>query len=257
MMKDGPVARVLEMVRQRTGKAVRLESDPQMPPNFARLEIARGGAPFHLIALHPDSLSEPDYWVAFHAGGLLRRFAVPAAQRREFAERPKADDTVRGWVQTDPKTGHFPRSLHPGWIQLIRSGLLSQLESTPGGLRVDEWIHREFPELVRLQLRNVESYLKDITGGLLPEVQRAMPTEALRTSLGMNAAFASYWARVLDRPKLIEPYRAVGGDELGAALLEAWDRIPSGPEADYDLVDAWAELLGMTGWYQWLDGPSS
>jgi hypothetical protein len=48
-----------------------------------------------------------------------------------------------------------------------------------------------------------------------------MPAEAPRASLGMNAAFALYWARTLDLPQVVIPYRAAGFEKGRNALLKA------------------------------------
>jgi hypothetical protein len=253
MMKAGPAAQVLRLVHERTGKPVHVEPDRGLPPNvLAKLDVARGGSPVHRIGIQPSAINEPDYLIVFQAGFLLRRFAVLPAHRCDFAERPKANDTVRRWVENNPNARSIVSGSNPQLIRLLCSGLLNQLRSMPVGLRVDDWIRREYPELATLQRKALDRQLNDNAAGLQPEVQRAMPAEALRASLGMNAAFALYWARSLSLPQLVIPYRAAGYEKIGIGLLEEWDRIPSGPESDDDLVDAWANPLGMADWYQWM-----
>ena len=86
-MKNGPAAQVLRLVRGRTGKPVHVEPARNLPPNvLAKLDVARGASPIHRIAIHPSAINEPDYLIVFQAGYLLRRFAVPAGQRLDFAE---------------------------------------------------------------------------------------------------------------------------------------------------------------------------
>jgi hypothetical protein len=257
MMRNGSAAQVLAWVHERTGKPVRVEPDRALPPEApAQLIPARGGAPFHRIAIHPGVIQQPEYHVVFQAGLFLRRWAVPPALRRDFAERPKADETARRWMLDHPHARNVIDATHPRLIRLLCSGLLRQLQTTPLGLRVDDWIRRDHPDLAPLQRKAIERQLNDNAAGLRPEVQRAMPGEALRASLGMNAAFALYWSRALDLPRLVIPYRTAGYEKVGIALLDAWDRIPSGPEADDDLVDAWADLLAVRDWYQWIEEPA-
>lgn len=254
MTMEGPAAQVLQLVRERTGKPVHVEPDRSLPPNvLAQLDVARGGAPVHRIAIHPSVINEPDYLIVFQAGFLLRRFAMPPSERRDFSERPKAEETVWRWVHNNPNARHLVGAINPQLIRFLCSGLLSQLRSMPVGLRVDDWIRTEFPELATLQRQALDRQLNDNAAGLRPEVQRAMPAEAVRASLGMNAAFALYWARTLDIPQIVIPYRAAGFEKVGAALLEVWDEVSSGPEADGALVDAWAQRLGMADWYQWIE----
>jgi hypothetical protein len=68
----------------------------------------------------------------------------------------------------------------------------------------------------------------------------------------MNAAFALYWADKLQDPSIVLPYRSIAADADGKALLAVFGRADSSPIADWSLVDAWAEELGLRGWYQWM-----
>ncbi len=254
MMKDGPAAQVLQLVRERTGKSVHVEPDPSFPANvLARLDVARGPVPVHRIAIHPSVVDAPEYLIVFQAGFLLRRFAMAAEQRRDFAETKQGEETVRGWVEGSPKSAHFDPRSTPRLVRFLASGLLSQLRSVPVGLRVDAWVRREFPELAALQRKALDKHLNYNAAGLRPEVQRAMPDDALRASLGMNAAFGLFWARLLDLPQFVLPYRAAGYEKLGARLLEAWDNCPPEPANDCRLVDAWAAVMGISGWYEWIE----
>jgi hypothetical protein len=65
----------------------------------------------------------------------------------------------------------------------------------------------------------------------------------------MNAAFAAFWAAELDEPRLSIPYSVLGADKIGRSLLAQLDEIPDEPARDRDLIDGWAQLLGLTGYY--------
>jgi hypothetical protein len=65
------------------------------------------------------------------------------------------------------------------------------------------------------------------------------------------AAYALLADRLLGKESYAIPYRATGVAAHGRELLAIFDNAPSGPEHDCDLVDAWAQAIGMTGWYRW------
>jgi hypothetical protein len=70
--------------------------------------------------------------------------------------------------------------------------------------------------------------------------------------LGPVAACALFADRLLGRSTYAIPYRAAGALELGAELLAIVDRVPPGAAHDRELVDAWADAMGMNGWYAWI-----
>lgn len=47
----------------------------------------------------------------------------------------------------------------------------------------------------------------------------------------------------------VERHRQI---DLGRKLLRAWLEIDSAPDHDRELVDAWADILGLRGWYAWV-----
>ena len=47
------------------------------------------------------------------------------------------------------------------------------------------------------------------------------------------------------------PYRAAGVMGMGETLRQVSAETPTGPEHDRALIDAWAQALGLSSWYQW------
>jgi hypothetical protein len=69
--------------------------------------------------------------------------------------------------------------------------------------------------------------------------------------LAMPAAHALFTDRLLGREHFQTPYVAAGLCVLGADLLRIWDETPGDPVHDRALIDHWAALLGLQGWYRW------
>jgi hypothetical protein len=69
--------------------------------------------------------------------------------------------------------------------------------------------------------------------------------------LGMPAAYALLADQLLGTGVYAIPYRAAGVMGMGEALRDAGAAVPQGPEHDRALIDAWAQALGMSSWYQW------
>jgi hypothetical protein len=70
--------------------------------------------------------------------------------------------------------------------------------------------------------------------------------------LAPAAAYALFADRLSATNRFAIPFEAVGAVTDGKTLLNLFDAIPDGSAHDRQLVDAWAERLGMTSWYEWV-----
>jgi len=134
--------------------------------------------------------------------------------------------------------------------QLLQ-GLITHLYSIAVGLRVSESLTIEYPELLELETQHVERELKTNLEVLSDKVREMMPREVFDATHKINAAYALYWSRRLERTEIIIPYRLHGFESAGNELLNIFESIRGEPAHDYELVDAWAEYLGIH-WYVWV-----
>ena len=81
---------------------------------------------------------------------------------------------------------------------------------------------------------------------------RVSPPKIYDASEAITAAFATFWADRLNQPQLALPFKAAGYLQAGQELLAIWKSTPDVAENDRTIVDAWAEKLGIAGWYQWV-----
>jgi hypothetical protein len=251
------VEKVLRLVEARTGLPVHVQPDASLPANLlAKVTMARGKMPFHQVDYQPDRSASPDYLIVFQCGFILRHYGVAPTDRVDFTGTPLAEQTVQDWVQNNPKTPSIAKSSADGLTNFLFQGILSQLRSVPVGMRVDLWILNEYPELEPLQRAAVMKQLEDNVAGLRPQVQAMMPDQALAANLSMSAAYSLFWAEKLGQPQLTLPYRASGHLEAGDALYEIWRNVPSDPGQDRNLIDRWANKLGVQRWYQWVPSQS-
>ena len=102
------------------------------------------------------------------------------------------------------------------------------LRSFAIGMRIDQWLADDHPELRALQAQGIEA--------LQQENLRLLSQRAGRLAIPVP---------------LLAPL-AAGALDAGAELLAIVDRLPPGPAHDRELVDAWAAAIGMTGWYTWV-----
>ncbi len=87
--------------------------------------------------------------------------------------------------------------------------------------------------------------------GLSDKMREMMPQKVYDATHKINTAYALYWSNRLERPEIANPYRLHGFESAGNELLQIFASVPGDPAHDYELVDEWAEALGIRDWYVW------
>jgi len=67
----------------------------------------------------------------------------------------------------------------------------------------------------------------------------------------LNAAQAFQTAELLGVPPLAIPYQAAWFEALGRELIAITRAEPTTADSDREIVDGWAEKLGLSRWYVW------
>ena len=239
---------ILRQVEEKTGRSIQFIRDDSMTM-LASLQFARNGADFHVLRYQPNN--DPiDYVVAFQAGFVLRLFDNPPDQRFDFAPKPDAPIKIetlllKGKTLTGEDTGNLP-----GAAEMIAKWALLNLRSLPIGMRIDQWIAAEHPNLKELQAKSIEFQTHQNTSLLSSKIKGfEIPTSLM----GPIAAYALFADRLLNTTTNAIPFEAIGLQEQGNTLLKLWDKTPSDAKHDWALVDAWAKVCGLAGWYDWLE----
>jgi hypothetical protein len=73
----------------------------------------------------------------------------------------------------------------------------------------------------------------------------------VKASRAMNAAQAFQTAELLGLPPLAIPYQAAGFDALARELISITRAEPITVDPDREIIDGWAEALGLARWYVW------
>jgi hypothetical protein len=119
------------------------------------------------------------------------------------------------------------------------------------GLRVSDRLTLDYPELLEFESQHVEHELKMNVEGLSDQVRELLPREVFEATHKINAAYALYWSRRLERPEIVNPYRSHGFERAGNELLRIAERVPRNEAHDYEFVDEWGKFLGIHDWYIW------
>lgn len=241
--------RILAKVEEQTHVPVQVLNESSLPVP-ARVLMARDQMRAHMVSVNPTH-PLADYYVAFAAAFILRLYDTKAEERCLFGE------SGRGLRQLEREPlpvglSEFPPDVRKQFLASIHAGILTQLRSQPIGLRIATWLRSEHPELADLQADGVAAEQRDAIQALAPQVRARVPSQVFEASMAMNAAVALHSDRVFGQKLFAIPYTAGGHLERGQALLKSADEIPSDPNEDRTLVDAWAAYLGLTEWVTWV-----
>lgn len=215
---------------------------------LATLQIARNGATAHLLHYRPSK--EPiDYVVCHQVGIVLRMFELPDNERMDFASDNRGEKVLQEMLSASGSLSKTDKELLPAFSKMLNGWALMQIRSIPIGMRVDAWLQASFPKLreqiaqgIAIQQQMNADILSQRVGNLtVPPIQLAPP-----------AAYALFADRSLGTGRYSIPFEAAGALADGKILLTLFDTIPDDPSHDRQLVDAWAEELGMAGWYKWI-----
>lgn len=244
---------ILTQVEAISGKPVEFVPDKDLPV-LSRITRARGAVPAHVVRYKPGSPGL-DYVIAYQAAFTLRFYQTPPAERYDFAGRDEGRASVRKML-TEPggvvqKMG-LPTSVADPLAAQFFDGLMTQLRSSPPGMRIDQWIADTYPALRSAQRASIDRQQGDNLQVLDPQTRAIAPPAIYNPNVAMNAAYARFADRLLENPAYSVPYRSNGFLERGERLLTILEQMPRDAAHDRALVDAWADELGVRDWVAWI-----
>ena len=244
-----------ELIHQleiKSGYQVTFLEDSKLP-TLAKIKIARGNLPGHILSYNPSPGFEPDYAICWQCVFAMRLFECPQNQQFQITSSLFGEARVEELIlQGIGQNFQFQKNQLDSLKEQLLSGLITHLRSVPIGFRVVSWLDDHYPELNDLKQKFAEQELKSGIDSLDPIIKKVMPSIIFNSTTYINAAHATFWANHLNNPKLINPYRSVGAVAQGTKLLEMTENIPSDPIHDKDLIDNWASYLKIQDWYEWV-----
>jgi hypothetical protein len=237
----------LAELEEATGKPVQIVEDPELNV-LATIRRAGPGEASHVLRIKGGENRAADYLIVFECRMALRDGPGPRAVLRDNL-------AVRERVISECQQLH--RQLAPDRAQelgtFIYRGLILQLRSMGPGMLVDRWIRERCPDLREVQEQAIESEITNNLAALKPSTRANYPANVYEASISMNAAYAIHGGDLLGKPYLAVPYRSQGYGEIGSRLiaLALGTADPTEELTDRQIIDAWAQELGVEGWYEW------
>ena len=140
-------------------------------------------------------------------------------------------------------------------------GLSACIFNTPLDMWIETLLGREMPALRHAQFVSLHRLAGEaLAATTQPEIRKLTPPKVLRALTALTGAAAlflddfthgvtDFWTQ----------YPRLDGANLSPRIFQLWKdrRDALQPGDEYDLVDAFADLLGLRGWYEWKPDPGT
>jgi Tfp pilus assembly protein PilF len=178
------------------------------------------------------------------------RFFSSTPAHREVAMKELASDLRRFG-----RNGYSEESLTPLFHSLI-SGLCGFVYNCPLDMLIERHLRETFPPLRPCQFLSVRSMANDaLKVNLNRDILKVTPRKIYLSVLAMNGAYCLELDRIFaGATAFADPYRKFDNFAVARRLHDHWTSRANSlaPGDEYDLVDEFAELLGIRGWFEWV-----
>ena len=223
---------LIRRVEELSGRLVHVTEEPDLKV-MATISIARGDTPAHFLRYRPGTRAV-DYLVAHQLGFLVRQFSCPVGER--WVVMSTAAEEQAG-IEAMGLGGH-----PPDYARTMEARIVTQLRTYAVGIRVDDWIWKNLPDLRDQQEHSILSQLAENARSLAPEFRHKFPKPLVDANTTMNAAYAVTWGDVLQESRFTIPFKALGYGGKAAELLAIVRETPDDPRADRSLIERWAAI---------------
>lgn len=227
-----------------------------LPPKYP-------GAAYKVYYLDSDEPLTAGHHILHELGHIVRYLRVPRQERLAAAGSEQnlgqaaadlKDEINRLLIARGLSLDNFPRVL-----KNFYNYLFDALACHPVDIRVEQWIHDNFPSVRAAQSDFLRSEISEIEETLADdlEIDSQLPTIMTRRK-AMTVARALQITGLYEDQLLLGSM--VGPDimKLGEQLVQSvLDPIDEGHRSDMRAIDDWAKKLGMVGWYQWIQHEAS
>jgi len=234
---------ILEKAKEISGKQVVLVERNDLK-TYAIIRMARKNMPSHTIFYKPNHTDVINHIVAHECGHIIRTFGAPPEKK----VIPISDNASRAKVVSD-----LGKNVPGGIIDFLHQGIVCQITNMPPDIMIEKWLFNEYPEIRPYQKISIEKQREEAIKSLSDAIRAAIPGKVYEASALMNYAFL----RVLGMHfgvNYVQPFSGAINLNKGKALAEMVTKeYQNNFEGDVIMINRWAEFLGLTGWFRWVD----
>jgi tetratricopeptide (TPR) repeat protein len=252
-----------------SGFPVKVTTGPLEAMVAAKVAMAwKHGTDHHLLTIREGDI--PEILKDHHAlhelhHVLMETEARKAGENRWFTTTPEtrkaAFAAMDKEVRQMERKGYEAEAIAQGVNQLYH-GAVGFLYNCPLDMLIEQRIARDFPEISEVQFCGVAQLAHDaLTVTMRKDLRDFVPPTLQRINDALNGAYALFVDDLFEQgTALAANYRGMPTFPLSENLYGMWKEANASfrPSAEYELVDAFADQLGIRDWYAWkLDSGSN
>ena len=254
-----------------SGYPVLIEDGPLEASVAARVQIAwKHGRERHRITIResiPADEPQRHHLVAHELTHIRLESAARAAGKNRIfltteQTRLKALEDLEPDLRRLRQRGHADEVVNGLANSLIR-GVCGFLFNCPIDMLIEGRLRSELPPLRHIQFMSLTRLANEAKESTLRnDIRSVAPQRIWRATSALNGAYALFLDDVLGGTTgFWAPYSALETAPMSRKLWARWQQSvrTASPGSEYEWVDEFAEILGLSGWYQWKPdtGPST
>ena len=245
---------------ERTGFAIRIMEDNSLEYVSAIAQMAwKHNRKEHIVRYRKKSPAVTPHLIAHEIEHILledaarkngrNRFFITTAETREYAIRSISDH-----IHKLQKQGYAEDKISQVTIQ-ITNGLCNQLFNCPLDMVVEYSVFQKYDKLHPSQIVSLDQLHKEALYVFTnSEIRKITPPHIYNANISMNCASALFLDYLLkNKSDYAAPYKSSKVFQIGTKLFDIWKKKIDlfTPGDEYEMVDEYAQLLKLQGWYGW------
>jgi tetratricopeptide (TPR) repeat protein len=250
---------VMDVFATQTGYLIHVVRDETIDlPARTQLAWVHGQS-HHTIKYKPTDLASVPHLVAHEFEHIrLAHQAREADRSKLFTTNDRTEQVAMRYVSssvTKLQRMGLGKQAIDDYIEQIIHGISNQLFNIPVDMFIEHRIYHDEPFLRPSQLASLHTTHLEATQAVTDgSVRDLTPTRIYQASTAIGCAFALATDVLFGgATDYAGPYRSTRAFSSGRRLYQAWEKASShfSPGDEYDLVDEFARILKLDGWYQW------
>jgi hypothetical protein len=247
-----PVRDILDILREVSGRDVQCVRKPDLK-SLARIRMETVSSNSHVLLFRDETDPLINHVIANECGHLIRLYGAEPGKRLVAVANERTLANYREEIREDIQRLsliHGLGALHD-FIPLWYESVVFQLTRMTPDIRIERWLHRQYPGLREIQHRALMEQQAKAVSVLDRGIRRMTPRKVYDVSQAMNYAFFKLMGRLMG-VDLKGPYErslyVLEGEGLAEAADQDWR---DDHEGDVMLTRQWADSLGLAGWIEW------
>jgi hypothetical protein len=246
------VRSILDRVTEVTGQGIEYVETEDLPVP-AMMRMAGEESPNHRLFFKKHHDETVNHVIANECGHILRLYGVPEEKRLIPAASQKTLGRYAGEMEADIRRlyRHYPPEQLMNLLMLWYESILYQLTKMPTDIRVEKWLHENYPDVIPMQLKSLAEQNEKAVATLTVDIRKTMPGRIYDACNIMNYVYFKVLGKAFDLD-YVASYRFTLYFARGEELISQMEEIETdSQEGDVLMINTWAKYFHFADWFEW------